>query len=876
MSEHIDKPELTGEARYKFKELLVYSSNEWMANSTKKYRTVFENKETTYVYGELSFYNKLFDEQDWEATFNIKCFSLDGKNRKELCNLDSKKTISKEDNIVFVREGWGNASAGVFWTRGDYLWEAYIDDKLVGSRKFYIEDVGLVTVDQNPYFEIQSLKLYASTYDGVEQDKRVYLKKLNGKDTQYLWAEFSFINKSEKDWFCELFFNFYDDANQLKGQVSSVKYIDKNRKDEVIVVDEGWGNSVAGSWVDDKYTIEIVFMDTLVAVASIEVGSEEEEGEVPIYTTSDKTKLVAASTTTIKEPESIEEVLKELNSLVGLEQMKKKITDHITYLNFIKLRKEKGFSDTEKVSLHAVFTGNPGTGKTTVVRLLGQMYKKMGLLTKGHVVEVDRSDMVGEFIGQTAPKVKELITKARGGILFIDEAYALARENDDSKDFGKEVIEIILKEMSDGKGDIAIMCAGYPHEMEIFLESNPGMKSRFSYFFNFEDYLPEELFSIALLAAEKRGLVISDAAQVVIKKALVDAYRDRDRTFGNARYAYAIIDEAKINLGLRLMCLPNLQELSKEALSIIELADVDTIFKSKNKKQLDLAVDDEALRTAMAELNKMIGIQNIKSEIDELIRLVSYYRETGKDVLNKFSLHSVFIGNPGTGKTTVARIIGKIYKALGLLEKGHVVECERESLVAGYIGQTAIKTKSMIERAKEGVLFIDEAYALAGSTKDDFGNEAIEVILKNMEDMRGKLSVIVAGYPDNMNVFLESNPGLKSRFDRTFTFNDYSADELYSIALILLSNENLSPDAEAEEHLKKYIAGIYSNRDRYFGNARTIRKIIEESIKHQNLRMASIPSAQRTAEMLTVLTLADVIEFQPEENKSRVTLGFKK
>ena len=871
----IKKDELIKEARYKFNKVNVYSSTEWMANSTKKYRSVFDTKETTYIYTELSFYNKLFDEQDWEAKINLKCFSLDGKNRKELCNIDSKKTISKEDNIVYIRDGWGTDTRGSYWKRGDYIWETYIENILVGSKKFYIENMGLVTLNENPYFDVNSLKFYIGGAEGIIKDRRVYLKKINRKTAQYLFAEFSFINKSENDWFCELFFNFYDDANQLKGQVSSIKYIEKNRKDEIITLEEGWGNSTPGTWIDDSYSVEIVFMDTLVAVASIKVGDEEENGEVEVFNSSDKCTILKTSSINIKEPESIDEVLKELNSLIGLEQIKKKINEHITYLNYIKLRKEKGFDDTEKISLHSVFTGNPGTGKTTVVRILGQLYKKMGLLSKGHVVEVDRADLVGEYIGQTAPKVKESISKARGGILFIDEAYSLARQNDDSKDFGKEVIEIILKEMSDGKGDIAIMCAGYPKEMGVFLESNPGLKSRFSYYFHFDDYLPEELFSIAIATANKKGMLISQPAHDIIKKAMVDAYRDRDKTFGNARFANAIINEAKINLGIRLMNLPNVNELSNDILSTIDVADVEKIFKSQNKKRLDLTVDNELLRSSLAELNNLIGIKNIKQDVDELIRLVQYYRETGKDILNKFSLHNVFVGNPGTGKTTVARIIGKIYKALGLLEKGHVVECERESLVAGYIGQTAIKTKEQIERAKGGVLFIDEDYALAGNSKDDFGKEAIEVILKNMEDMRGQFSVIVAGYPDNMNVFLESNPGLKSRFDRTFNFEDYSSEELFDIAKILYAAENLIPDAEATEHLTKYITAIYTNRDRYFGNARTIRKVVGESIKNQNLRMASVPASQRTKEMLNTLTLADVVEFVPEPNKTRVTIGFK-
>ncbi|PIY02838.1 MAG: AAA family ATPase, partial [Bacteroidetes bacterium CG_4_10_14_3_um_filter_31_20] len=249
----------------------------------------------------------------------------------ELCNIDSKKTISKEDNIVYIRDGWGTDTRGSYWKRGDYLWETYIDAQLVGSKKFYIEDNGLVTLNENPYFDVNSLKFYIGGAEGIIKDRRVYLKKINRKTAQYLFAEFSFINKSENDWFCELFFNFYDDANQLKGQVSSIKYIEKNRKDEIITLEEGWGNSTPGTWIDDSYSVEIVFMDTLVAVASFEVGDEEENGEVEVFSSSDKCTILKTSSINIKEPESIDEVLKELNSLIGLEQIKKKINEHITY-----------------------------------------------------------------------------------------------------------------------------------------------------------------------------------------------------------------------------------------------------------------------------------------------------------------------------------------------------------------------------------------------------------------------------------------------------------------------------------------------------------------------------------------------------------------
>jgi len=207
-----------------------------------------------------------------------------------------------------------------------------------------------------------------------------------------------------------------------------------------------------------------------------------------------------------------------------------------------------------------------------------------------------------------------------------------------------------------------------------------------------------------------------------------------------------------------------------------------------------------------------------------------------------------------------------------------VVEVDREGLIAGYVGQTAIKTADRITEAQGGVLFIDEAYALANkvNTGHDFGAEAIQVILKKMEDLRGKFGVIVAGYPDNMREFIEANPGLKSRFDRHYEFMDYSADELYTIALSLLEKEGLTPSPSALEHLQNYLKQLYDHRDKFFGNARTVRQIVGEAVKNQHLRMAAMDSDKRTQEVLKTLALEDVAEFVvKEETSSRATVGYR-
>jgi SpoVK/Ycf46/Vps4 family AAA+-type ATPase len=859
---------------YKVRDLKVYAFDEMLAGDERSYRLVFEQGETAYIWVEFSLFNKLFDTRNW--LIDCRLLAFDRENRL-ICNLDASQDVSSQDAIKFVRARWGDDVPGAVWKRGGYRWEAWVDGVMICQKAFHIVDRGPVGPGNNPYFAIRALRLFEGPSLPPPAASRKYGVEFPASGTRHVWMELkaaSLLRGTKHDWPLEFIVNLFTRNNQLKGRTSRLMFVGQNQDQLELVI--GWGAEKPGHWHAGEYRFELEFLGQVLASVpfTISQAAADLQWDPQAHTISfaDEKDATAAV-----KPVNIDEVLGELNELIGLEAIKDRIGDFVHYAQFVGLRREKGFPEADKINLHAIYTGNPGTGKTVVAKQMGRIYRKLGLLPKGHLVQADRSDLVGEYIGHTAPRTRAMIQKAMGGVLFIDEAYSLLRCNDDGRDFGKEVIEILLKQMSEREGEFAVILAGYPEEMEKFVSFNPGLKSRFEMHFEFPDYTPQEMLRIAELAARKRSVVFSRDAASLLNKKLVAAYRDRDRTFGNARFAISLVDEAKINMALRLMGLPDPNSLGREVLATVEGSDVEKLNRRRKGKAPDIPVDEGLLKDTLDQLQAMVGLEAVKHEIAELVKLVRYYREIGKDIRRVFSLHSVFTGNPGTGKTTVARLMANIYKALGILERGHLVECERQRLVAGFVGQTGEKTNRLVDTAMGGVLFIDEAYALARRGADDFGMEALETLMKRMDEDRGLFVVIVAGYVQNMNQFLESNPGLKSRFDRVLRFEDYSAQELYEIALFLFDKEGVSLAAGVGDHLRACFAALCAVGDPNLGNARIVRRVCEKAMRNHDLRLAAMDAKQRTSETASALTLEDVNEFSGEEIliKANDRIGFR-
>jgi S1-C subfamily serine protease/AAA+ superfamily predicted ATPase len=568
---------------------------------------------------------------------------------------------------------------------------------------------------------------------------------------------------------------------------------------------------------------------------------------------------------------SADEVLDELDQMIGLSSVKEEVNKLLAGIEVERKRREQGLP-VAKVSRHMVFTGPPGVGKTEIARALGEIYRSLKVLRKGHVVEVQRADLVAGYIGQTAMKTLDKCKEALDGILFVDEAYSLAGEG---KDFGHEAIATLIKFMEDNRDRIMVIAAGYPNEMRRFIATNPGLASRFNRTIEFPAYEPKELAAILRLMAKRQRAELPD----VLEQSLVPWIETQWRSegWGNAREMRNLLDKACEAQSLRVAADPT-ADISKVEMVDFESVGVPLVRthvpppapppvptiptaapivvehslvpssspdhlapRSGRRLKVEATIPPErTLDRALDRLEEMVGLEAVKEEVDRLMSALEVERlrrEQGL-VVAPISRHMVFTGPPGVGKTEVARALGEIYRSLNVLRKGHLVETDRSGLVAGYIGQTAPKTLDKCREALDGILFIDEAYSLS-RPGNDFGQEAIDTLLKFMEDNRDRVVVIVAGYPNEMQRFINSNPGLSSRFTKTIEFPSYAANELAAILRVMAKRQNFVLPDDLESSLGPWIK--VGMRNKSWGQAREMRTLLERAREAQATRIARDP-----------------------------------
>lgn len=557
------------------------------------------------------------------------------------------------------------------------------------------------------------------------------------------------------------------------------------------------------------------------------------------------------------------EIFQSLDNLIGLKDLKVQIQKIAQTVEIQQERMKAGLDSGKGIGVHFVFSGNPGTGKTTVARMLGNLLQSIGYLPSGHVVEVDRSKLVAQYVGQTAPNVNKKFDDAIGGILFIDEAYTLVGVDGQKDTFGQEAIDTILTRMENDRGKVVVIIAGYEEPINRFLASNEGLNSRFTHFLNFQDYNPEELTEIFLSLVKNNHYILGENTKEKVEKVIQDIHRKKDKKFANARTIRNLYEQIVQEQSARLSTI-NASERNIEILKTILPEDIP--FKTEENVPLEKIMD---------EMNDLIGLSDLKNEINLLLDFVNMQkkrRELG-GVANDLSLHFVFTGNPGTGKTTVARILAKIFKNIGILPEDKLIEVDKSGLVGQYVGSTPAKVNAVVDSAIGGVLFIDEAYTLAPEGHSDhFSKEAIDTLLKRLEDDRGKFICIVAGYSEEMKGFLNSNPGLKSRFTRYLNFQDYSSSELLEIFKRLTSREGYQISDDAEKSLDNHFKQLTLNKGKDFANARTIRNLFElAKTKHASRLSRVIKNEVENLSDISLLNSEDV-QFN-EESTTEKTLS---
>jgi len=559
----------------------------------------------------------------------------------------------------------------------------------------------------------------------------------------------------------------------------------------------------------------------------------------------------------VPEERSLEDILSDLDHYIGMDEVKQAVREiAFTVHNSIE-RAQRGLGEQEKVGIHIVLTGNPGTGKTTIARKLGEILESIGYLDSGHVVEVDRSKMVSPYQGETPKVVDRLCDKALGGILFVDEAYTLAplSQSGERDTQGAQALEQLMKRMEDDRGKFVVIAAGYRTEMDNLFRINVGFRSRFSYFLNIEDYNPDQLFQIMEVFAKDKKYQFDNEARELVLKMITELYNSREKDFANGRTMRQIFDK---------ICAKQAERLRNVDISTISNEEMMTIKAADIPYEAPKAVD---YTDCLAKLNGMVGLAAVKKEISNLAAFLNLQIRRGET--NTFQgKHYVFTGNPGTGKTTVARIMADVFRTLGILSRGQLVEADRSKLVAGFSGQTAIKTNQLIDSAMGGVLFIDEAYTLKSNDQDSFGAEAIDTLLKRLEDDRGKFICIVAGYTDQMHDFIDTNPGLKSRFTQTIHFEDYTPDELTEIFINLAKGKNFTVDEETKGTIHRQFEQLYLRRDKNFGNAREARRIFDQAVEKQSQRLvAEMNNPDFNNDDMYRITSADLPMAQSEQSR---------
>ena len=539
-----------------------------------------------------------------------------------------------------------------------------------------------------------------------------------------------------------------------------------------------------------------------------------------------------------------DESIGKLHNMIGLKRLKYTIESHLSLVRFAQLRHQHGLT-AAMPPLHMIFTGNPGTGKTTVAGLLGEIYASLGILKTGKVIRADRKSLVGKYIGDTEDNTKRVLQQAHGNILFIDEAYNLVDNTEEKKDYGPKVIDCLMDELGKEHTDMIIILAGYPDEMDTLLKSNKGLHSRFPYTFHFEDYNEDELIEIARQTAGQSGYIFSPEALLrlgeLVHREVERSAAHEQKHFGNARFITRLISTQIIpNMSRRVLGSEvadaagseNTDDLQR--LSRIEAADI-----PRTAQNTDFAINEALISRTFQQLDQMVGMADVKRALHDLVGAARARWQANGDVLDTIPLQWTFTGSTGTGKSSVAKRLASLLHAFGLINSDRMTQLR--------MAQTDNNTWSAYEidkllrdtmkQAGQGLLFID---------LDDVANQHIDI-----RWLRCKLTSLTAEMPGSYAFViavddkrLAPQPIDMPLSTSVIHFADYTADELMAILVQRLSRHGYTLTDEASSLLGEHIARLCRNKSYGYANARTMKHLFTALTSAAELRLALTSAAE--------------------------------
>lgn len=595
-----------------------------------------------------------------------------------------------------------------------------------------------------------------------------------------------------------------------------------------------FGDFCRQNWAKGSYRLELQFQNSTVINAVFKVG------EIDVNSEYDPKLIIKKSV--IVQDNVPGNSLARLEKMAGLKGVKEKVHSLMNFHDLQKKREEAGLP-VKRPALHARFLGNPGTGKTTVARLLGQIYKEMGLLSSGHVVLEERKNLIGRYYDSEGQAIDNALNRARGGILLIDEAYNLYVENDD-KDPGRRILEYLLTALADENNrDWMLVLAGYPKEMKTMLESNPGIESRVSDIFEFEDLNVDELIEVAELYCDDNKYELSEEARERLKAVITRDVAAKDKNFGNGRYVNKLMDTA-INTRMASR-LSKIVSPTYDQLVTIEADDI-PIDAAAAERISSEGFDDKVIDDALKRLDALVGLSKVKSAVHNFVNISRFLNSQGERIRGKGLLKWNFTGNTGTGKSTVAQILADILKGMTLIQNSELTEIKGEEIfnVSDYECNEVIR--GAVKRSRRGVLFIDGDAPEFRSSQYRMTSEQIRFKLAALASEDNASGALIISECSSPNLSIANSLAANGiyDFDHTFIFDDYSADELYSILLQCLDKQKTTVSEEAEVILREYIRNLCANRELSFANARTMKNLSRAIFETVILRMSESPAPQ--------------------------------